>query len=196
MDFTVDFCKDEDFEAMMPVMFGAMAGRSQFVNAVYPHNLTPEGQKKHEQTFLYLKSIDPSQRWLKATDNSTGEMVGIAQWNVYDGAKPPEIELDGPPGTWDTDDDKEWAQAMFTAYMEDRRRIIREATGPVICMCVVDSPAVVGANSLWADLSYRPHDHDRGSSLPVSWSGYGSDQVGNRSCRRNRRRGMYRAAPA
>ena len=111
-----------------------MAEQSQFVNAVYPHNMTKEGQEKHCQTLLFVKSIDPSQRWLKATDNATGDIVGVAQWNVYDGPKPPEIELDGPDGIWDTQDDKEWAQALFRAFMEYRRKVIREATGPVMCM--------------------------------------------------------------
>lgn len=129
----LDFCKDEDFRPMQDVMFGAMNGYSAFVNAVYPNNMTPEGREKHCRTFLHIKNMDPSQRWIKVTDMSTGEIIGCANWNVYDGAKPEEIELDGPLGTWETDDDKEWAQAMFQAYMADRRHVIRKATGPVIC---------------------------------------------------------------
>ena len=134
MALALDFCKDEDFGPMVDLMFDAMGARSQFVNAVYPHNMTKEGREKHRQTFLYLKVIDPSQRWLKVTDPALNQIIGVAQWNVYDGPKPPEIELDGPPGTWDSEDDKEWAQALFKSYMEDRWRVIREATGPVLCM--------------------------------------------------------------
>lgn len=134
MALALDFCKGDDFGSMIHLMFDAMGGGSQFVNAVYPHNTTTEGRKKHAQTLLYLKSIDPSQRWLKVIDTALGQIIGIAQWHVYDGPKPPEVELDGPPGTWDTDEDKEWAQALFRSFMEDRRRVIREATGPVMCM--------------------------------------------------------------
>ena len=122
---------------MMDVMFGAMQGGSAFVNSVYPHNETKEGRDKHRQTFLYIKSVDSSQRWLKVTDTKINKIIGVANWQVYDGPKPPEVELDGPPGTWDTQDDKEWAQAMFRAYMEDRQRVIREATGPVMCMFAI-----------------------------------------------------------
>ena len=135
MKFTVSMCKDEDFGEMMPMMFGTMGGQSQFVNAVWPHNLTKEGQEKHRQGFLHMKSIDPSQRWLKAVDDETGKIVGVAEWLVYDGPKPPEVDMDGPADYWDTQDDKEWTQALFRSFMEDRRKVLREATGPVLCRC-------------------------------------------------------------
>ena len=176
---------------MMPVMFGAMAERSQFVNAVYPHNMTPEGQEKHRQTFLFLKGIDPSQRWLKATDNATGEIVGVAQWNVFDGPKPPEIELDGPPGTWDTQDDKEWAQALFRAYMEDRRKVIREATGPVMCTSAEQIISPVGEDPS-AELTLRigltimtvaPHYQYRGVGTALTkWGTDLADEIGAEVC--------------
>lgn len=134
MALVLDFARDEDFEEMTTVAFGAMKGMSQFVNAVYPHNETKEGRDKHRQTFLYIKSIDPSQRWLKVTNTATNEIIGVANWQVYDKEKPLETPLDGPEGTWDNQDEKEWAQALFDAYMEDRRKVIREATGPVMCM--------------------------------------------------------------
>ncbi|KAL9116194.1 MAG: hypothetical protein Q9227_000565 [Pyrenula ochraceoflavens] len=142
MPLVLDYAKDEDFGEMMDVAFDAMQGGSQFVNAVYPHNMTKAGRDKHRQTFLYLKNIDPSQKWLKVTDTATNEIIGVANWQVYDKEKPPEAPLDGPDGTWDDEHEKEWAQAMFAAYMEDRRRVIREATGPVLCEalpCTVES---------------------------------------------------------
>ncbi|MCJ1313395.1 hypothetical protein MMC25_007073 [Agyrium rufum] len=151
MTLVLDHCQDEDFPEMMDVAFGTMRGMSAFVNSVYPHNMTAEGRDKHRQTFLYLKSVDPSQRWLKVTDTKINRIIGVANWQVYDGEKPPEDELDGPAGTWDTPDDKEWAQAMFRAYMEDRRRVIREAKGPVMCLsilCVLPEHQYRGAGTM------------------------------------------------
>ena len=47
------------------------------------------------------------------TDPTCGETIAVSGWNVYEGEKPPEMQLDGPPGIWDTEDDKAWAQALF-----------------------------------------------------------------------------------
>jgi hypothetical protein len=133
MTFTIAMCKDDDFADMMPMMFGTMGGYSQFINALWPHNLTKEGQEKHRQGFLHSKAGDSSQRWLKATDKESGKIVGIAEWLVYDGPKPAEVGLDHPAGYWDTPDEEEWAQALFKSFMEDRRRVLREASGAVMC---------------------------------------------------------------
>ncbi|KAL9623737.1 MAG: hypothetical protein Q9160_001967 [Pyrenula sp. 1 TL-2023] len=137
MALVLDIAKDEDFEKMMDVVFGAIDGTDEFVKAVYPLNMNKEGRDKHRQKFLYIKSIDPSQRWLKVTDTASNEIIGVANWQVYDKKKPPETTLDGPEGTWSNQNEKEWAQAIFDAYMEDRRRVIRAATGPVMCLSLL-----------------------------------------------------------
>ncbi|KAI9843958.1 MAG: hypothetical protein M1837_005999 [Sclerophora amabilis] len=139
MALTLDLCRDEDFREMTDVMFDSMAGNNEFVNAIYPHNMTKEGRDKHCARFLRAKNVDSTQRWLKVTDTATCEIIGVIRWNIYDDPqkKPAETQLDGPEGTWDTLDDKQWAQAMFNDYMLDRWKVIREATGPVLCLSLL-----------------------------------------------------------
>jgi len=117
----------------MDLVFTAFAGNSPLMNAMHPHNDTPTGIEKARQKYIKLLEIDYSQRWIQVTKED-GELVGVAQWNVYDGAMPPDTKFDGPPGTWDTEDDKEWAQCLLSSLMKYRRPVLLEATGPVICL--------------------------------------------------------------
>lgn len=124
---------DDEFAEFVPMTFEAMGGRSEFVNAVWPSGFTPAGQEMSRQRFLFLKTIDPSCRWVKVTDTDTNQIIGVAQWNVYEGQKPPEMIVDGPPGTWENDTEKEYAQELFKSYMAKRWQFIRENDVPLIC---------------------------------------------------------------
>ena len=137
-------CSDSDINTpIMALIFDGMNGQNHFINAIRPHNMTPSGREKAREDYLRMKRLDPSSRWIKATttaspSSSTNdeELLGMAQWNVYEeGAsnRPPEKDLDGPPGKWDSNDDKEWAVALFRSNMARRRKVLRETSGPVIC---------------------------------------------------------------
>ncbi|ORX96237.1 hypothetical protein BCR34DRAFT_438243, partial [Clohesyomyces aquaticus] len=128
---------DDEFPSFVPMTFEAMGGRSEFVNAVWPGGNTKEGQEMTVQRFLYLKSVLPSTRWLKVTDTDTGEIVGVAQWDVYEDTKPPELVVDGPPGAWKTDEDKEFAQAIFESFMQERWKFIRENDVPILALNIM-----------------------------------------------------------
>ena len=118
----------------MDTMFDAMNGSSPFVNAIYPDNMTLEGRKKALERHLQLKQLDPSQKWYSVVDTTTRRIAGMAMWNVYEGEKPPEHDLEGPPGYWPTEDERDFAQAIFKSFMVYRRKVIRETPGPVMCM--------------------------------------------------------------
>lgn len=124
----------QDFKEFVPLIFAAVGGSSEWVNTLYPHNGTQEGQKRATERLLDLKSIDPSIRWYKASDTKTGEIVAVSQWHVYqDVAKPKEDVCDGPPGTWESELEREYAQALFRSFMADRWAAIRENELPIVC---------------------------------------------------------------
>ena len=131
--FDIAECTDADISmSMMALIFDGMAGQNHFINAIRPHNMTSLGREKAREDYLHMKRLDPSSRWIKASERATGELVGMAQWNVYED-KPPEKDLDGPPGKWDTEDDKEWAVELFRSNVSHRRKVLRETSGPVVC---------------------------------------------------------------
>lgn len=151
MPLTLGYPIDDEFAKFVPMTFEAMGGRSEFVNTIYPGGLTKEGQQKAKAGFLFLKGIDPSCKWIKVTDTDTNEIIGVAQWNVYESQKPPEMVVDGPPGTWKDDIEKEYAQDLFKSYMQKRWEFIRGNALPLIClniMTVAPKHQYRGAGSL------------------------------------------------
>ena len=184
MVFQVGCSSEERFPEKVSMIFEAMAGKSTVVNPVYPHNLTKEGQERHCRPLLDLKSMNLSQLWLGVRDENKDKIIGVSQWNVYDRYKPPETQLDGPDDIWDTPADKEWAKALFRALMEYWRKVVREATQPIIrkftlfrYRCRADS-----------DFGDRPQYHGSCSktSIPRSW--LSSHKMGHGLCRCDRRR--------
>jgi hypothetical protein len=106
------------------------------VNAVDPHRVTNcgiQGLNKVVGRLAYLWDVDPSVRWLKDTDTTTGNIVSASPWNVYDKEKPAEMMLDGHPGSWDSEADNKYAIEMFKSFITPTWTRYREAEVPIIC---------------------------------------------------------------
>lgn len=136
MAFVLSEVHESEMRGVVEMLFKAYEESSAFVNAVYPHKLTDHGVEGLDMVvgrLQYLRDIDPSTKWYKVTDKSTGEIVSASQWNIYDKSKPPEMMLDGPPGAWATDADKKYALEMFEAFIKPRYARYREVDVPIIC---------------------------------------------------------------
>jgi hypothetical protein len=136
MPFELSAVSKEELRDVVDMLFKAYDHTSSFVNAVYPHRVTNRGIEGLDMVvgrLAYLWDVDPSIRWLKVTDTTTGNIVSASQWNVYDKEKPAEVMLDGPPGSWDSEADKKYAIEMFKSFITPRWRRYREADIPIIC---------------------------------------------------------------
>ncbi|KAF2205645.1 hypothetical protein GQ43DRAFT_361938 [Delitschia confertaspora ATCC 74209] len=115
MAVKVELANDEDYLPILCCVFDAYGGKHEYINSLFPRNMTEEGRKVAEQRCLYLSQVSPNVKWYKATDTSTGKIVGGTMWNIYTDKKPTATPLDGPPGTWETPFDKGYAQALYEA---------------------------------------------------------------------------------
>lgn len=82
--------------------------------------------------FIAHKNMDPTVKWCKVTDTDTGEIIGVAQWLIIQGQKPPEFDFDGPPGTWKDDTEKKYAQEIFRSFARFRRETIQKEDLPIL----------------------------------------------------------------
>jgi hypothetical protein len=136
MSFELSGVSNEELRDVVDMLFKAYDGSSAFVNAVYPHKVTEhevEGLDMVTARLQYLRDVDPSTKWFKVKDTTTGEIVSASQWNVYNKEKPPEMMLDGPPGAWASDEDKRYALEMFEAFITPRYTRYREVDAPIVC---------------------------------------------------------------
>jgi hypothetical protein len=136
MPFELSAVSKRELRDVVDMLLKAYDHTFSFVNAVYPHRFTNcgiEGLDIVVGRLAYLWDVDPSVRWLKVTDTTTGNTVSASQWNVYDKEKPAEMMLDGPPGSWDSEADKKYAVEMFKSFITPRWTRYREANVPIIC---------------------------------------------------------------
>ena len=134
MSYKIEQIQDEDFEDIVPRMFSAFGNGYEFVNALYPSHSTPAGHKAIASRFRSMKTAAVNTHWIKVVDTVTAQSVGLALWTLIEEAKPPETALDGPPGTWPSQIEKEYCQAMHRSLVADRRKLIRENDLPIISM--------------------------------------------------------------
>ncbi|KAF2731367.1 hypothetical protein EJ04DRAFT_536684 [Polyplosphaeria fusca] len=117
MAFTVEKANESDIDKIVSIMFESYGGTNAYINAAFPRGFTKEG---HEIN--------------KAVDSETGEIVGGAMLRLYQTEKPPPLEMDGPPGTWETEDEKRYAQALQRSFAEDESKLWAENELPLLGM--------------------------------------------------------------
>ena len=135
MDLKLDHCEDADMHRFFEIVSLGFGWEHEYFNMVFPRHDTPSGRDLGGQRLLGMKKSDPNSTFLKVTDTVTGEIIGIAKWNTYDGVVPPETGL-GTKEFWDTAEEAEYADAMYGLYLEERRNAIKESEGHLVCTSV------------------------------------------------------------
>ena len=70
----------EDMPRLGEVIFGAHQGRTPFVNATHPNNLTREGQEVGLKKLAGAAATADEQKWEKVIDTETGGIVAASLW--------------------------------------------------------------------------------------------------------------------
>lgn len=134
MTFTIKPANDADIEKIITITLESYFGTDEYINAVFPRGLTEEGQKFSVERMLFINSVAPTVFWEKAIDSDTGDIVGGAMWNLCENEKPPPYEMDGPPGTWETEAEKRYAQALQRSLVEDESKLWADNELPLLGM--------------------------------------------------------------
>ena len=139
MHLILSSCRDEDFNLELSnVFFDAFDGTSNFMNAMHPHNMTPEGRQKAAR-FFRGQSKDPAQRWVRVIDIDNDAVAGMAQYAVWEKAnagKMPVNPLEGAPdGNWESVEDGEYAQALWKSFIENQNQVLSERPSAIVCPC-------------------------------------------------------------
>ncbi|KAF1954353.1 hypothetical protein CC80DRAFT_493842 [Byssothecium circinans] len=137
MAFTVSAATNEDIRQIVHIMFKAYGGGNEYINAIFPRGLTEEGEDLTTQRMLRINSIAPGITWEKATDTTTGVVVGGAMWSLYEHVKPQRFPIDGPPGTWETAEEKEYAKALQASCVGDEMALCDGSDLPIMRMPIM-----------------------------------------------------------
>jgi hypothetical protein len=130
MQFEVTPASNDDIRRIIRIMFTAYGGKSECMNAVFPCGLTQKGEDLTVQRLLSIKP--PGIKWEKATGLANGSIIGGTMWSLHDSAKPQIFPMDGRPGTWDSELDKEYARALFKSLGVDEQKYYEENELPFL----------------------------------------------------------------
>jgi hypothetical protein len=133
MTYRVELVKDHDLDQIVPRTFEAMGNGYEFMNVMWPDHHTPDGQRKIVARFLAIKDAAPNTKWIKAVAVPSEEIVGFAMWTIINQQRPPELDIDGPPGTWADEEEKKYCQALHRSLLASRRKAIRDNDLPIMC---------------------------------------------------------------
>jgi hypothetical protein len=142
MAYRIEPIEGSDLAYIVPRMFEAIGTEVQLINTLCPDNHTPDGQRKIVSRMLAGKKAGTNTKWIKAVAVDSGEIVGMALYTVIDQTEPPEVDVDGPPGTWPDEEETRYCQALHRTLMAHRRKVIRENDLPTMRKCEDEAAAV------------------------------------------------------
>lgn len=113
----------------------AFANEHEYVDCCWQNHDTPAGRKAGGKRMLELMRGDPNGHIMKVVDlddpNNSGRAVAAAKWNFYKaGEVPPQPIMGGD--WWDTEENKEFAIAMFHGFFAPRQRVLEETNGNLV----------------------------------------------------------------
>lgn len=130
MPLKIEKCNDGDMTRAFAIISAAF-GHNPYMDVLYPGHDTPQGHEAGGERMLAFKKSDPNTHFIKAIDTENGDIVGVAKWNIYNGTIPEEVGLDGD--YWATEEDKEYANCLWTSYLGPRRKAIKDSKGHLVC---------------------------------------------------------------
>lgn len=131
--FEVQRCTEADIPRIFEIVSLAFANDHEYVDAILPAHDTPEGRKIGSERMLQMFQGDPYGNFVEVVDNDTGVTVAAAKWNIYKGGEVRgQVEMGGD--YWESEEDKEFAQALFHGFFAPRQKVIEETNGNLVGM--------------------------------------------------------------
>jgi len=132
MALKVDQCTDADMPRVFEIISTSFEYDHPYINAVFPKHDTPKGRKHGAERMLAFKKEDPTTTFVKVTDTTTGTIIAIAKWHVFDGVIPEEEH--GIAGNyWESQDARELAEWNSITFHQLRWKAIRDSGGHLVC---------------------------------------------------------------
>lgn len=138
MDTQVLEAKEADMHRIFEICSLAFDRNEPYFDATYPKHWTESGRHQGGERFTHTKNSDPHTTYLKAFDASTGEILGMAKWNIYDDHIPDfDKAHDEKEDYWDNDDEKAFSEALAKVFYDERNAAITRTGGKILCLDIL-----------------------------------------------------------
>lgn len=132
MALKVELCTEADMLRAFEIISLAFGHEHAYVEAVWPEHDTDAGRAAGAERLLSAQQTQPWTHLCKAVDTDTGEFVGFAKWDVYDGVVP-DVPTGMPPQYYKNDDAKEYADYIWKEFTRRRWDAVRASGGKIVC---------------------------------------------------------------
>lgn len=130
-NYTINPCTGADMHRVFEIVSLAFGHDHEYMDAIFPSHDTPEGRSIGAERMLQMFHGDSYGHFVKVVEADTRTIVGAAKWNIYEkGIIPPQPELNGD--YWQSEDDKEFAQALFHEFFAPRQKVIERTNGNLV----------------------------------------------------------------
>ncbi|MCJ1281217.1 hypothetical protein MMC26_000535 [Xylographa opegraphella] len=133
MPCTVHPLLPSDLPECTRILSRAFGHTSPIVDALLPHHDTPTGHAQAVASFEKSLHTDPTAHFLKATDASTGAILGWAEWLVLEHGLH-QAEEKTPDSYWESAEEREWAAALWAPLGAVRARAVERAGGKLLLL--------------------------------------------------------------
>ncbi|KAK5173912.1 uncharacterized protein LTR77_002593 [Saxophila tyrrhenica] len=128
---------DEDMYRLFEICSLAFAHNEPFFDACWPLHWTEAGRKQGGERFKEINNTDPNNTFLKAVD-STGNIIGMAKWNVYTGTIPDFEKQDRErKDYWDDPLENQYVKELQDGFVQERRAAIVRNKGHVVSLDIL-----------------------------------------------------------
>jgi len=103
----------------------------------YPNHWVESGRKIGAERMRTIKNTDPQTTFLKAVDEDTGDIMGMAKWNVYDNHLPDPTKKKPMGDYWENDDEKLFASHMIEIFIVERNAAIKNSNGNLVSLDIL-----------------------------------------------------------
>ena len=124
MPFSVAPCQTADFNRVFHIISDTFQHIQPIVDAFFPKHDTPAGHT-HGAKVLCDQQSDPNIYFIKAVDEESGEIVGVAKWLILqEEVQVGDVGDDG--GLRESEEERAYVKELLTQYYSSRSEALRE----------------------------------------------------------------------
>lgn len=131
--------EDADMDRIFEIACIAFARNEPLWDVMWPNHWQDTGRQKGAARMRAIRNTTPSTTYLKAVDEETGVIMGMAKWNKFDNASyVTDLDNPQPAGNhWETEDESSYAAVMTQLFLAERDAAIRRTGGHLVSLDIL-----------------------------------------------------------
>ncbi|EMD00454.1 hypothetical protein BAUCODRAFT_28808 [Baudoinia panamericana UAMH 10762] len=130
--------EDADMKRVFECAALAFDRNEPFFDIIYPKHWLDTGRTQGGERMCQIKNSDPHTTFLKAVDEESGVIMGMAKWNVYAHNTLPDLSaVQYRENLWDSDDGMAYASTLVNVFLKERNAAIRQSGGNLVSLDIL-----------------------------------------------------------